>query len=113
MNLYRIELRPSEITLLRRALAHSARFYQDLLPKSTPQWEKDDLRQKIKATEQLSNRLLQDVKPANTVSQAVLDRVMSELKDYKEAGTDTDWERAAEALIKSLIKDTTTNTEIT
>ena len=105
--LYRIELRPSEITLLRRALAIYGRFYQDLIVKSEPQWEKDELRLKIKASEDVSERLMHDVKPADTISQAVLDRMTKELKTYGEdhfADDAEGWERATEAVIKSLTK---------
>ena len=105
--LYRIELRPSEITLLRRALAIYDRFYQDLMVKSEPQWEKDDLKKRIEASEQLSERLLKDVRPADKISQAVLDRVLEELRTMERGDFTNDvagWEKACEAIIKSLTK---------
>lgn len=105
--LYRIDLRPSEITLLRRACAIYGRFYQDLIVKSEPQWEKDELRLKIKASETISNRLMYDVKPADVVSPAVIARVMEELRTMDHSAFTNDvagWERATETIIKSLIK---------
>ena len=45
--LYSIDLCPSEIVLLRRALAGEAKFYQALMVKSKPQWEKDDCRKRM------------------------------------------------------------------
>ncbi len=104
---YSIDLRPSEITLLRRACAIYGRFYQDLIAKSTPQWEKDELKQMIAAAELVSERLLKDVRSADTISQAVLDRVMEELRTMEHGDFTNDaagWEKACEATIKSLTK---------
>ena len=50
---------------------------------------------------------MHDVKPADTISQAVLDRMTKELKTYGEdhfADDAEGWERATEAVIKSLTK---------
>lgn len=112
--LYSIDLRPSEITLLRRALTIYGRFYQDLMVKSQPQWEKDELRLKIKASENLSDRLMKDVHPADTISQALLARVTEELRtmDCGHITEDaTGWEVATEALVKILTKGMIINTK--
>jgi hypothetical protein len=109
MSLHRIELRPSEIILIRRALAVYARHQQDLITKSKPEWEKEELRKRIGASDRISERLIHDVRPADTVSQAVLDRVVTELKAYGEdhfADSTSGWEAAAEALVKSLTRGT-------
>lgn len=109
MSLHRIELRPSEIILLRRALAIYAKTYQQLKVDSKPQWEKDDMERMIGAADRLSERLIHDVRPADTVSQIVLDRVVTELKAYGEdyfADHANGWEAASEALIKSLTRGT-------
>lgn len=104
---YRIELRPGEITIIRQALAIYSQFYKDLIVKSEPQWEKDELWLKIKASEDISNRLMHDVKPSDTVSQAVLDRVIEDLRTMDHITFTNDakgWERATEAVIKSVTK---------
>ncbi len=107
MSLYSIDLRPSEITLIRRACNIYGRFYQDLIMKSEPQWEKDDLRKKIAAADAVSERLMHDVRPADTVSPAVIARVTEELRTMDHSAFTNDaegWERAAEALVKSLTR---------
>lgn len=63
MSQYSITLRTSEIILLRRALAGDAKFHQALMVKSKPQWEKDEMKEKMKAAERLSERLRTDIKP--------------------------------------------------
>ncbi len=106
---YSIDLRPSEITLLCRALAGDAKFYQELMVKSKPQWEKDDMRQRMEAAERLSERLMKEVRPADVIGQAVLDRVMTELLAYGEnhfADDEEGWEDAARAIVESLTKNT-------
>jgi len=105
--IYSIDLRPSEITLLRRALAIYGRFYQDLMAKSEPQWEKDDLKKMIAAAELVSERLFTETRSADTISQAVLNRVMEELRTMEHGDFTNDaagWEKAAEALVKSLTR---------
>ncbi len=108
---YIVELRPGEITLLRRALAITrdvyGRFYQDSMIEAAPQLERENLQQKIAAFDKLSDRLLHDVKLAETVSQAVIDRVIAELKAYDEDNFPDNaagWEKATETIVKSLIK---------
>lgn len=107
MGQYRIELSSPEIVLLRRALAIYARFYQDLRAKSARQWEKDELKTMERAAENLSYRLKTDIAPAETASQAVLDRIMKELTEYGGshfAEDEEGWEAATQALVLSLTK---------
>ena len=58
-----ITLRLAEITLLRRALLIYARKYQDLMVASKEKWEKEDLAKMIKASDNLSERLLLETVP--------------------------------------------------
>lgn len=104
---YSIDLRPVEIIMLRRALAGEAKFYQELMVKSKLQWEKDDCRKRMDAVERLSERLMKEVRTADTIGQAVLDRVTEELRTMDQSAFTNDaagWERATETIIKSLTK---------
>lgn len=104
---YRLELRAPEIIVLKRALAIYARFYLDLVVKSGPQWEKDDCKQKAGAADRLAERLKTDIRPADTVSQTVLNRITEELRTTDQSTFTNDatgWERATEIIIKSLTK---------
>ena len=56
-------IRTTEIILLRRALRIYANTYQQLAAKSTPQWEKDDLKAMVKAADVLAERLLRETLP--------------------------------------------------
>ena len=65
-------LRNPEIILLRRALRIYANTYQQLAAKSTPQWEKDDLKAMVKAADILAERLLKETLPEDTVPEKIL-----------------------------------------
>ena len=66
-----------------------------------------DLKKMISASEQLSERLLKEMRSATTISQAVLDRVTEELRTMDHSDFTNDaagWEKATEALVKSLAR---------
>lgn len=63
MSLRQIELRASEIILLRRALRIYAHVYQDLAVKSKPKWEKDELKLMAQRADELNERLLREPRP--------------------------------------------------
>mgnify|MGYP001558568224 CR=1 FL=1 len=102
-SLYSIDLRPSEITLLRRALAGDAKFHQELMVNSKPQWEKEDMKKRMEAAERLSERLMKDARPADTVGPALFNRVIEELRTMEQTPI-ADWESATEALVNIIKK---------